>query len=236
MPYVAQMDSLTINNQRIGSGAPVYVVAELSANHNQSLERALELIRVAAECGANAVKIQTYTADTLTIDSDAEDFKIFRGSTWEGKTLHQLYREAYTPWDWHKDLLDKARQCGVTLFSSPFDTTAVDFLEGLDMPAYKIASFELVDIPLLQRVAQTGKPVILSTGMASKEEIHEAVQTLRTHGVREIVLLKCTSSYPARIEEMHLNTIPDMRREFSLNIGLSDHTRGFIAATSAVAL
>jgi pseudaminic acid synthase len=230
------MDSVSINNHRIGSDAPVYVVAELSANHNQSLERAVELIHVAAECGANAVKIQTYTADTLTIDADSDDFKIFPGSTWEGKTLYQLYREAYTPWEWHAELVAKARQYRIALFSSPFDSTAVDFLEQLDMPAYKIASFELVDIPLLRRVAQIGKPVILSTGMASKQEIHEAVHTLRTHGARQIVLLKCTSSYPASFEEMHLNTISDMRREFALNIGLSDHTMGFIAATSAVAL
>ncbi len=230
------MDSISIDNQRIGTGAPVYVVAEISANHNQSLERAVELIHAAAECGANAVKIQTYTADTLTIDSDADGFKIFPGSTWEGKTLYQLYREAYTPWEWHPELVAKSRQYGITLFSSPFDTTAVDFLERLDMPAYKIASFELVDIPLLRRVAQTGKPVILSTGMASKDEIHEAVHTLRNHGARQIVLLKCTSAYPASFEEMNLNTIPDMRREFSVNIGLSDHSMGFIAATSAVAL
>jgi pseudaminic acid synthase len=230
------VDSITIDNRIIGAGAPVYVVAEISANHNQSLERATELIRAAAECGANAIKIQTYTADTLTIDCNSEGFLIASDSPWAGKTLYELYREAYTPWEWHPELVTTARRSGLTIFSSPFDTTAVDFLEQLEIPAYKIASFELVDIPLLQRVARTRKPVIVSTGMASKAEIHEAVHTLRTHGTRDIVLLKCTSSYPASVDEMHLRTIPEMRDEFSLNIGLSDHTLGFLAATSAVAL
>src|SRR5437867_3951026 len=171
------MDSITIDNRVIGAGALVYVVAEISANHNQSLGRATELIRAAADCGANAVKIQTYTADTLTIDCNSDGFLIASDSPWAGKTLYELYREAYTPWEWHPELIATARRCGITIFSSPFDTTAVDFLEQLDIPAYKIASFELVDIPLLQRVAETGKPVIVSTGMASKAEMHEAVHT-----------------------------------------------------------
>lgn len=211
-------------------------MAEISANHNQSYERAVELVRAAKRAGADAVKLQTYTADTLTLDSDRACFRIGAGSLWAGKTLYELYGEAYTPWEWHEKLMDVARDEGLECFSTPFDATAVDLLETLRVRAYKIASFELVDIPLIKRIASTGKPVIASTGMASLAEITEAVSTLRAHGAGDIALLKCTSAYPASPTDMNLRTIPHLADTFGVVAGLSDHTMGSAAAIAAVAL
>jgi pseudaminic acid synthase len=230
------MDTITIGERTIGRGQPCWIVAEVSANHNQNLTRAIEIIRAAADAGADAVKLQTYTADTLTLDSDREWFRIAKDSLWAGKTLHQLYAEAYTPWEWHQELQAAAHHAGIECFSTPFDDTAVALLESLAMPVYKIASFELIDIPLLRRVARTGRPVIASTGMATIDEIDEAVRTLRQHGTSEIVLLKCTSAYPAAPADMHLRTIPDMAARFGVLAGLSDHTMGSAVATAAVTL
>lgn len=227
---------IRIGKRWIGEGEPCYVVAEVSGNHKQSFERALEIIEAASRAGADAVKLQTYTADTLTIDSDRDWFKIPAESVWAGKTLHQLYAEAYTPWEWHADLQDAARKLGLDLFSTPFDTTAVDFLEGLKVPAYKVASFEVVDVPLLRKIAKTAKPVIMSTGMASFDEIREAVDTLRGGGAGDVALLKCTSAYPAPPREMNLRTIAHLRSTFDVVAGLSDHTLGGCVAIAAVAL
>ncbi|HEV3139405.1 MAG TPA: pseudaminic acid synthase [Vicinamibacterales bacterium] len=230
------MKSMTIGGRSIGAGHPCWIVAEVSANHNQHFERAVEIVRAAKRAGADAVKLQTYTADTLTIDSDRECFRIGGDSLWAGKTLYELYGEAYTPWEWHEKLMDVARSEGLVCFSTPFDATAVDLLERLRVPAHKIASFELVDIPLLQRVASTGKPVIMSTGMATLAEIEEAVAALRAHGTTEIALLKCTSAYPAAPMHMNLRTIPDLAERFDVVSGLSDHTMGSAAAVAAVTL
>ena len=211
------------------------IVAEVSANHNQSVERAEAIIRAAADAGADAVKLQTYTADTLTIPCDNEYFRI-KGTLWKGRTLYDLYQEAYTPWEWHPRLMQLANDLGMACFSTPFDATAVDFLESLNVPCHKVASFELVDIPLLRKIATTGKPVIMSTGMASLAEIDEAVRTLRENGTRDITLLKCTSSYPAPPEEINLRTIPHLVDAFGCPAGLSDHTVGSAVAVAAVAL
>ena len=227
---------MKIAGRQIGDGAPVYVIAELSANHNQRFDDALAIVRAAKQAGADAVKLQTYTADTLTLDSDKEYFRIGKGTIWEGRTLHELYREAFTPWEWQPKLKAAAEELGLHCFSSPFDDTAVDFLETLDVPAYKIASFELVDLPLIERVARTGKPLIMSTGMATREEIAEAVAAARRAGATEIALLKCTSAYPARYDEMNLRTIPDMSAAFGVPVGLSDHTLGSAVPVAAVAL
>ena len=213
-----------------------YVIAEISANHNGSIESALDLIRIAKECGADAVKIQTYTADTLTLDCDNEYFRIGGGTLWDGSTLHQLYQEAYTPWEWHGAIFEKARELGIDCFSTPFDASSVDFLEQFDPPCYKIASFELVDHGLLRKVASTGRPVILSTGMATYTEIEEAVQVLRSAGCAELALLKCTSAYPAPPEEANLSRIPHMAAAFQCTVGLSDHTLGIVSPVAAVAL
>ena len=212
-----------------------YVVAEVSANHNQKLERAEEIIRAAAEAGADAVKLQTYTADTLTIPCDNEYFRI-KKTIWEGRTLYDLYQEAYTPWEWHRPLQKLAQQLNIDFFSTPFDFTAVDFLEKLNVPFYKVASFEVLDIPLLNKIASTGKPVIMSTGMASLAEIYEAVKALRQGGAGPLTLLKCTSSYPAPPEEANLRTIPALAKIFHCDSGLSDHTIGSANAIAAVAL
>lgn len=220
----------------IGDGASVLVVAELSANHAHKLSRAVALVRAAAAAGADAVKLQTYTADTLTIDSRDPWFQVPSGGAWAGMNLYELYKSAYTPWEWHEELRDVAREEGLLFFSTPFDRTAVDFLERLDVPAYKIASFELVDTALLRAVATTGKPVILSTGMASLDEIGEAVGTLRAAGTKDVALLKCTSAYPAPASSMNLRTIPDLARRFDVVAGLSDHTLGATSALGAVAL
>lgn len=212
-----------------------YIIAEISANHNGSIERAEAIVRTAADAGADAVKLQTYTADTLTIPCDNEYFRI-KGTLWEGKTLHDLYQEAYTPWEWQPRLKALANDLGMDCFSTPFDATAVDFLEKMDVPCHKVASFEVVDIPLLKKIASTGKPVIMSTGMASLAEIDEAVTTLRENGTRELALLKCTSAYPAPPEEANLRTIPHLEQAFNCVAGLSDHTLGSAVAVGAVAV
>jgi pseudaminic acid synthase len=213
-----------------------YIIAEISANHNGSLESALALVALAKECGADAVKIQTYTADTLTLDCDNEYFRIGGGTLWDGKTLHQLYQEAYTPWEWHVAIFNEARRHGIDCFSTPFDETAVKFLEQFDPPCHKIASFELVHHPLLKAVAATGRPVILSTGMATLHEIAAAVEVLRSNGCGELALLKCTSSYPAPAAEANLARIAHMATTFDCVAGLSDHTLGIAVPVAAVAL
>jgi pseudaminic acid synthase len=214
----------------------VYVVAELSANHNQNFDHAVRIVEAAKQSGADAVKLQTYTPDTITIASDREEFRIRGGTIWDGRNLHELYGEAYTPWEWQPKLKKMAEDLGMDLFSSAFDSTAVSFLEEMGVPAHKVASCELVDIPLIQRMARTGKPLIMSTGMATVEEIDEALQTARGAGAIEIALLKCTSAYPAPAEEMNLRTIPEMARRFGVPVGLSDHTMGIAAPVAAVAL
>lgn len=226
---------MKLNNRRIGSGEPVYIIAEMSANHNQDLGQAIRIMEAAKEAGADAVKLQTYTPDSLTIDCDNDYFRI-KGTIWEGKNLYQLYGEAATPWDWHPKLKECAQELGLDLFSSPFDAVAVDFLEVQDVPLYKVASFELVDQPLLQKIASTGKPVIMSTGMASLAEIDEAVKTLRENGTSELALLKCTSAYPAPLGEMNLRTIPHLAQTFGVVAGLSDHSMGVAVPVAAVAL
>jgi pseudaminic acid synthase len=230
------MKPLSINGQLIGMDYPAYVIAEISANHNQDIQEAIDLIHIAKQCGADAVKIQTYTPDTMTINCGNEYFQIGKGTIWEGENLYELYGKAYTPWDWTPRLLEEANKIGITLFSTPFDSSSVDFLEDLNMPAYKIASFELVDHQLIARVAQTGKPVIMSTGMGTLEEIAEAVEVLKANGCSEYALLKCTSSYPAPVEEANLVRMQHMAETFRVPIGLSDHTMGLAVAVTAVAL
>lgn len=227
---------LDIAGRLVGAGHPVYVVAEMSANHNGDFDRAVEIVRAAAVAGADAVKIQTYTADTMTLDADQEAFRIGDGSLWSGETLFELYSRAQTPWDWFPKLRAIAHGSGIELFSSPFDATAVDFLEDMDAPVYKIASFEIVDIPLLKKVAETGKPVIVSTGMANQEEIDDAVAALRAGGAKAIALLRCTSAYPAEPQDMHLRTIPYLAERYGVVPGLSDHTMGSAAAVASVSL
>ncbi|GAB1261940.1 pseudaminic acid synthase [Aurantivibrio plasticivorans] len=226
---------ISIAGRRIGADMPPYVIAELSANHNGKLETALKIIQEAKKCGADAVKLQTYTADTLTLDSSSEDFQI-QGGLWDGKTLYQLYREAHMPWDWHKPLFDYAEKIGITIFSSPFDNTAVDLLEGLNAPAYKIASFEAIDLPLIKYVASTGKPMIISTGMANADEISEAITASRDGGCKELAILHCVSGYPAPAEDYNLNTISDMIKRFGLVTGLSDHTLDNTTAIASTVL
>jgi pseudaminic acid synthase len=231
------MQDIRINEVLIGTEHEPFVIAEMSGNHNQSLEKALKIIDAAADSGAHAVKLQTYTADTLTINVDHGEFFISDPkSLWKGRSLYDLYQEAHTPWDWHKALFDRAKKRGMLCFSTPFDETAVDFLESLDMPVYKISSFENNYIPLLKKVATTGKPVIMSTGISSLADIALAVQTLRSHGCKDIVLLKCTSSYPATPENTNIRTIPHMAQMFNCHVGLSDHTMGTGVAISAVAM
>jgi pseudaminic acid synthase len=227
--------TFSINTRPIGPDHPPYIIAELSANHNGSLERALETIDAAKRSGADAIKLQTYTADTMTIDCDAPDF-IVKGGLWDGYKLYDLYQWAHTPFEWHQVIFEHARTRGITVFSTPFDETAVDLLESLNAPAYKIASFELADLPLIAYVARTGKPMIMSTGMASETEIEEAVTTAREAGCREIVLLHCISSYPAPMDQANLRQIPELGRRFGAVMGLSDHTIGTTASTAAVAL
>lgn len=221
----------------MGLDQPPFVIAEMSGNHNQSLTRALEIVEAAAQAGAQALKIQTYTADTMTLDMAGEGFSITdQSSLWEGTTLYQLYLKAYTPWEWHQPIFDRCRELGMIGFSTPFDAGAVDFLETLDVPMYKIASFENVDLPLIRRVAATGKPIIISTGMATLAELDEAVCAARDAGAQDIVLLKCTSSYPATPADSHIRTIPRMRELFGVEAGLSDHTFGIGVPLAAVAL
>jgi len=228
-------NEISINSRLIGTNHPVYIIAEMSANHGQSYDEAVRIIQAAKEAGADAIKLQTYTADTMTIDCDNEYFRI-KGTIWEGRNLYDLYQEAYTPWEWQPKLKQIANDFGMDLFSTPFDNTAVDFLEKMDVPAYKIASFELVDIPLIQRVAKTGKPIIMSTGMATIGEIEEAVAAARGAGCKELALLKCTSAYPAPPEEINLRTIPHMAEAFGVPVGLSDHTLGIGVPVVAVTL
>lgn len=227
---------ITIGSRRIGPGRPVYLIAEMSANHNGDYEQAVRLIQAAAQSGADAVKLQTYTADTMTIDSPDELFQIGGGTIWDGRKLYDLYREAQTPWEWQPKLKQVAEGLGLDLFSTPFDETAVRFLEKMDVSAYKIASFELVDLPLIRAVARTGKPIIMSTGMASIEEIAEALEAARSVGATQLALLKCNSAYPAPPEEMNLKTIEDLAARFKVPIGLSDHTLGSACAIASVAL
>jgi len=233
---MAVHNSMTIAGREIGPGRPTYIIAELSANHNQDFEQAAKLVQVAAESGADAIKLQTYTADTLTIDCDNEYFQIGEGTIWAGRNLHDLYCEAFTPWEWQPRLKSLAEAAGLQCFSSPFDATAVDFLEEMNVPAHKVASFEIVDIPLLQKIGSTGKPVIMSTGMASLAEISEAMETLRNSGAGEIGLLKCVSSYPAPASAMNLRTIPHLAEAFGVPAGLSDHTLGITVPVASVAL
>ena len=226
---------MKINNRAIGGDQPPYIIAELSANHNGSLETAFKVVDEAAKAGADAVKLQTYTADTITMKSDKDEFQI-KGGLWEGRSLYELYEQAYTPWDWHETLFDHARKRGITMFSSPFDTTAADLLDELGAPAFKIASFEAIDLPLIRYVAGKGKPMIISTGMADLSEIGEAVQAAREGGCEELVLLHCVSGYPAPAEDYKLATLADMNQRFGVPVGLSDHTLSNVSAIASVAL
>ncbi len=227
---------LEIADRRVAREEPVYVVAEMSANHGHDLGRAKAIVEAAADAGADAIKLQTYTPDTMTLDSDAEPFQVATGTVWEGRRLYDLYQEAFTPWEWHEELAETADASGIHWLSTPFDETAVEFLEKLDPPVYKIASFELVDLPLIRRVAETGKPVIISTGMGSLVEIDDAVRVAREHGAGGVALLRCNSAYPAPFAELDLNAIPVMAENWHAPVGFSDHTLGHTAATVAVTL
>jgi pseudaminic acid synthase len=228
---------MRIADRTIGLDAPPFVIAEMSGNHNQSLERALEIVDAAASAGAHALKLQTFNADTITVNAASDDFLIRdEQSLWDGRRLHDLYRQAQTPWEWHRPIMERARARGMICFSSPFDETAVDFLESLNVPAYKIASFENIHLPLIRRVARTGKPVLISTGMATIAELDEAVTAARASGCRDLVLLKCTSTYPATPLSSNVRTIPHLRDLFQVEVGLSDHTMGMGAAVAAIAL
>ena len=228
--------SFQIGTRRVGEDAPVFIVAELSANHNQDYNRALEIVHAAKEAGADAVKLQTYTADTITLDCDDDCFQIKEGTIWDGTTLYKLYQQAYTPWEWQPKLMEEANRLGMECFSSPFDLSAVDFLEEMNVPAYKIASFEINDIPMIKKIAKLGKPMIFATGIAHLSDIELAVQTCKEAGNEQVILLKCTSAYPAPYEDVNLRTIPSMRDTFHCITGLSDHTMGSAVAGAAVAL
>jgi pseudaminic acid synthase len=231
------MQDIWVNDIKFGLKHPPFIIAEMSGNHNQSLERALEIVETAAKSGVHALKIQTYTADTMTLNLERDEFSISdRNSLWTGNSLYKLYQEAYTPWEWHKPIFDRCRDLGLIGFSTPFDETAVDFLESLDVPLYKIASFENTDLPLIRKVAQTGKPMIISTGMASIAELDETVRAARESGCQDLTLLKCTSTYPATPGNSNLLTIPHLRDLFNVQVGLSDHTMGIGAAVASIAL
>ncbi|MDK4685354.1 pseudaminic acid synthase [Kingella negevensis] len=230
------MQKIHINGREISANQPPYIIAEMSANHNGSLETAFKIIEEAKKAGADAVKLQTYTADTITLNSRAPEFMIQTGGLWDGQSLHDLYAKAHMPWDWHKPLFEFAKEQDITIFSSPFDFSAVDLLESLDAPAYKIASFEVIDLPLIRYVAQTGKPMIISTGMADENEIAEAIATAKEAGNKELVVLHCVSGYPAPAEDYNLRTLPDMAARFGTLVGLSDHTLDNTTAIISVAL
>lgn len=227
---------LIIDGREISQTAPSYIIAEMSANHLMDKDRAMRIIDAAADAGADAIKLQTYTADTITIDCDNEYFQIKQGTIWDGTTLHKLYQEAYTPWEWQADLMAHAKERGIACFSSPFDPTAVDFLESIGCPAYKVASFEITDIPLIRKIARLGKPVIMSTGISEMADIERAVNACKEEGNTQVALLKCTSSYPAPYEEINLRTIPNMAEAFDVVTGLSDHTMGHDVAVASIAL
>ncbi|EGQ7852427.1 pseudaminic acid synthase [Vibrio vulnificus] len=226
---------ITIDGRKIGPDYPPYVIAELSANHNGDINRAFKIMEEAKKAGADAIKLQTYTHETITMDCDSEEFQI-HGGLWDGQTLYELYKGAHMPWEWHKPLFEKAKELGITIFSSPFDFTAVELLEDLYAPAYKIASFEVIDLPLIKRVAQTGKPMIISTGMANEEEIAEAIKTAKDNGCQELVVLHCVSGYPAPAEQYNLRTITDIAQRFDVLSGLSDHTIDNATAVTSIAL
>lgn len=227
---------MIIDDFKISNDSPCYIIGELSSNHGGDINIAKQSIKTLKECGANAVKIQTYTPDTLTIDCDNDYFRLNQGSIWDGTTLYKLYQNAYTPWEWQEELFDYANKIGITLFSTPFDKSSVDFLESLNVPAYKIASFEIRDIPLIEYIASKNKPIILSTGVASKNDIYEALSSCEKMNNIDIALLKCTSSYPAKLEDANLNTIPNMRNTFNTIVGLSDHSVDIEVPITAVAL
>lgn len=227
---------ITIGNRFVGGNAPTFIVAEVSANHLQDFERAKAIIKAAADAGADAVKLQTYTADTITLDCDNDYFQITQGTIWDGTTLHKLYQEAFTPWEWQPELLKYANELGMECFSSPFDHTAVDFMEEMNMPAYKIASFEINDIPLIRKIAKLGKPMIFATGIAYLEDIERALQVCKEEGNEQVILLKCTSQYPSPYESMNLKVIPNMAEVFDCMTGLSDHSMGCTVAVASVAL
>lgn len=230
------MENVIIGKRIIGKTYPSFIIAEMSGNHNGNLERALEIVDKAAETGVDAIKLQTYTADTITLDCDSEYFKTQKGSLWEGRTLYDLYSDAYTPWEWHEAIFNRAKERGLICFSTPFDFSAVDFLETLDVPAYKIASYEINDLPLIEKVAMTQKPVIISTGIANYDEIVEAVNTCREVGNNNVILLKCTSAYPSPYEDMNIRTINKMEKDMDCICGLSDHSMGTEVDVAAVAL
>ena len=227
---------IVIGNKKIGEGHPTFIIAEMSANHNMDFERAKRIIDAAKDAGADAIKLQTYTADTITIDCDNDYFQITQGTLWDGTTLHKLYQQAYTPWEWQKELKEYAESIGLICFSSPFDLTAVDFLEEINVPAYKIASFEITDIPLIRKIARLGKPILISIGIAYLADIELAIKTCLEEGNDQVILLKCTSAYPAKPESMNLKTIPSMQVTFDCMAGLSDHSFGSAVAVAAVAL
>lgn len=229
-------ETFEINGRAVGAGHPTYIIAEMSANHGHDFQEARRIVELAAEAGADAVKLQTYRADTMTIDCDKDYFTIGEGTEWEGQNLYELYEDAYTPWEWHGDLKDYANDLGMDLFSTPFDESAVDFLEELEVPAYKVASFEMTHLPLLKKIASTDKPIIMSTGMASLGEIDESVRAIRSVGDTPLILLKCTSAYPAPAEEANLKTIPHLADAFGVHTGLSDHTLGTAVPVTSVAL
>lgn len=228
--------NIQIGRCSIGKGESTFIIAELSGNHKGSIEVARKIIKAAADAGADAVKLQTYTPDTITLDCDNECFQITQGTLWDGRTLYNLYEEAYTPWEWHKELMEYAQSLGLICFSSPFDLSSVDFLEEFNVPAYKIASFEINDIQLIKYVASKGKPIIMSTGVATREEIEEAVKVCKDMGNEQVVLLKCTSAYPTPLEDINLKTIPHMAENFDITVGLSDHSLGHTVALGGVAL